>query len=128
MADPAENVIYAPVTAVTVFRDGALVVRTGRLTVKAGVTRAVMSGLPGSADTESVRIGLRGHDVVLIDVEVDRRYGADPLRDDVARLRGEAEACHDAVQALDDEDAAAAASLAFVGTFLNPRLARWPGR
>ncbi len=42
-------------------------------------------------------------------------YRTDPLREETARLRAEAERCRDAVRALDDEDAAVQAQLDFLG-------------
>ena len=105
----------APITAVTVFADGARVVRAGALSVDAGERRVVIGGLPASADPASVRVAVRGRAVALLDVEVRHRYGADPLRDEAVRLRAEAEACRDEVQALDDADAAEQAALGFAG-------------
>jgi uncharacterized protein (TIGR02231 family) len=107
--------VVAPITAVTVFRDGARVARTGTLSVEAGGCRAVIGDLPATADAASVRVALRGHEVALLDVEVQRRYSADPLRADAAALRAQVEAARDAVQALDDEDAAEQAALGFTG-------------
>jgi uncharacterized protein (TIGR02231 family) len=107
--------VEAPITAVTVFRDGARVVRTGSFTGQAGAARAVVGGLPADADTASVRVALRGHAVTLVDIEVQRKYAADPLRADTGRLRAEVQACRDAVQALDDQDTAEQASLDFTG-------------
>ncbi|HUZ54939.1 MAG TPA: DUF4139 domain-containing protein [Streptosporangiaceae bacterium] len=105
----------APITAVTVFRDGARVVRTGVLDLAAGLRPVVVGGLPPSADPASVRVAVRGHDVALLEVEVERGYGADPVRAEVVRLRSEAESCRDTVQALADEDAAEQARLGFAG-------------
>ena len=48
-------------------------------------------------------------------VEVHHGYRTDPLRDETARLRAEAERCRNAVRALDDEDAAVQARLDFLG-------------
>jgi uncharacterized protein (TIGR02231 family) len=107
--------VVAPITAVTVFRDGARVARTGRLSLEAGGCRAVIGDLPATADAASVRVALRGRAIALLDVEVQRRYGTDPLRADAARLRAEVDAARDAVQALDDEDAAEQAALSFSG-------------
>jgi uncharacterized protein (TIGR02231 family) len=56
---------------------------------------------------------VRGENAALLEVEVNRRYGADPVRDETVRLRSEAELCRDAVQALDDADAAEQARLGF---------------
>jgi len=107
--------IAAPITAVTVFTDGARVVRTGALSVRPGECQVVIGGLPASADPASVRVAVRGHGLALLDVEVRHRYAADPLRDEVVRLRSEAEARRDEVQSLDDADAAEQAALGFAG-------------
>ena len=105
----------APITAVTVFRDGARVVRTGTLTLDAGMGQVTIVGLPAAADPASVRVAVRGHHLGLLDVEVHKRFAADPKREDAVRLRTEAEERRDEVQALDDADAAEQASLAFAG-------------
>jgi uncharacterized protein (TIGR02231 family) len=103
----------APITAVTVFRDGARVLRTGVLEMPAGLQDVVVRGLPASADPASVRVAVRGRDAALLEVEVERGYGADPVRAEVVRLRSEVESCRDAVQALADEDTAERARLGF---------------
>src|SRR5262249_57235411 len=72
-------------------------------------------GLRTAAAPEWVRVAVRGQDTGLLEVEANRRFGADPLRADVVRLRSEAESWRDAVQALDDEDAAEQARLGFAG-------------
>jgi uncharacterized protein (TIGR02231 family) len=104
-----------PVTAVTVFRDGARVVRRGPVSVPAGLLPVVIGNLPAAVDPASVRVAARGQELALLNVEVHRRYGTDPLRDETARLRAEVEGGHDEVQALDDEDAAEQARLSFFG-------------
>lgn len=111
----AAQELAAPITAVTVFTDGARVVRTGSVSVEPGERQVVVGGLPASTDPASVRVAVRGHGVALLDVEVRHRYRADPLRDEAARLRSEAEARRDEVQALDDADAAEQAALGFAG-------------
>ena len=75
----------------------------------------VIGGLPASMDPASVRVAARGPGLTLLNVEVHRGYRADPLREEVARLRAEAERRRDAVRALDDEDAAVQAHLVFLG-------------
>jgi uncharacterized protein (TIGR02231 family) len=105
--------VAAPITAVTVFTDGARVVRTGQLSVEPGERHVVIGGLPASADPASVRVAVRGTGVALLDIEVRYRYSADPLRAEATRLRSEAEARRDEVQALDDADAAEQAALDF---------------
>jgi len=111
MADSTE--LQAPITAVTIYRDGARVTRTGVVALRPGLRPVVIRNLPAVADQESVRVAVRGQDVALLEVEVTRRYGADPVRDETMRLRAEAERCRDAVQELDDEDAAEQARLGF---------------
>ena len=74
----------------------------------------VIGGLPASVDPASVRVAARGPGLTLLNVEVHRGYRTDPLREETTRLRAEAERCRDAVQALDDEDAAVQAQLDFL--------------
>jgi len=105
----------APITSVTVFRDGARVQRTGTVSVEPGLRTVVIGNLPAGVDPASVRVAARGTGLALLDVEVHRRYRTDPLREETARLRSEAERCRDAVQALDDEDTAVQAGLDFLG-------------
>ena len=104
----------APITAVTVFRDGARVQRSGTVGLEPGLRPVVIGDLPAGIDPASVRIAARGQDLALLDVEVHRRYRADPLREETARLRTEVERHRDAVQALDDEDTAEQARLTFL--------------
>src|SRR5713101_7498588 len=105
----------APIVAVTVFRDGARVQRSGTVSVTPGLRTVVIGGLPAGVDPASVRVAARGADLALLNVEVHRRHRADPLREQTARLRSEVERGRDAVQALDDEDAAEQARLDFLG-------------
>jgi len=100
---------------VTVFRDSARVVRTGTLTLDAGMRQVTIAGLPAAADPASVRVAVRGHHLGLLDIEVHKRFAADSKRQDVVRLRTEAEERRDEVQELDDADAAERASLDFAG-------------
>jgi len=111
----AHNGLDAPITGVTVFRDGARVVRAGTVRLEAGLRTVSIADLPASVDPASVRLAARGPDVALLSVEVRRISRADPLRDESARLRSEVDRCRDAVQALDDEDAAERARLDFAG-------------
>ena len=104
----------APITAVTVFTDGARVQRTGTTSVAAGRQTVEVTGLPAGLDPASVRVTARGADLALLNVEVRRGFAADPVREQVARLRAEIERCRDAVQALDDEDTAEEARLKFL--------------
>jgi uncharacterized protein (TIGR02231 family) len=114
-AGAAESGIDAPITGVTVFRDGARVVRTGRVTVQAGLRPVLIASLPESADPASVRVAARGHGLGLLNVEVQRRVGTEPRRAPLAELRAGVEHWRDTVRRLDDEDAAEQAGLGFLG-------------
>jgi uncharacterized protein (TIGR02231 family) len=105
----------APITAVTVFTDGARVQRTGTVSLEPGLRPVVIGGLPAGIDPASVRVAARGHGLALLNVEVRHGYRAEPLREETARLRSEVERLRDAVQALDDEGAAEQARLDFLG-------------
>ncbi len=113
--EPAPVMVAAPVTAVTVFRDGARIVRSGQAELGHGLRPVRIEGLPASTDPASVRVAVRGEGVALLEVRARHQYGADPGRADVLRLRAEAERCRDAVRELDDEDAAEQARLTFAG-------------
>jgi uncharacterized protein (TIGR02231 family) len=107
--------LEAPIVAVTVFRDGARVQRSGTVSVEPGLRPVVIGGLPAEVDPASVRVAARGPGLALLDVEVHRRYRSDPLREETARLRAEVDRCRDLVQELDDEDTAEQARLSFLG-------------
>jgi uncharacterized protein (TIGR02231 family) len=108
------QVIDAPITSVTVFRGGARVLRAGVTRLAQGPRTIAIGNLPSSVDTASVRVAARGHDLALLNVEVRRRVGTEPLREQTAQLRAEVERWRDAVQGLDDEDAAEQAGLGFL--------------
>jgi uncharacterized protein (TIGR02231 family) len=107
--------IDAPITGVTVFRDGARVLRTGVTELAAGPGSVTIGNLPATVDTASVRVAARGRGLALLNVEVRRRVGTEPLREEAARLRAEVDRWRDAVHELDDEDAAEQAGLGFLG-------------
>jgi uncharacterized protein (TIGR02231 family) len=107
--------LEAPISAVTVFRDGARVQRNGTVSMTQGTQAVVIGGLPAGVDPASVRVAARGPGLTLLTVEVHHGYRTDPIRDETTRLRAEAERCRDALRALDDEDAAVQARLDFLG-------------
>ena len=109
-----DQLMNAPITGVTVFRDGARVLRAGLAHLAAGPGPVTIGNLPATMDTASVRVAARGHGLALRNVEVRRRVGTEPLREQAARLRAEVERWRDAVQELDDEDAAEQAGLGFL--------------
>src|SRR5271154_1487419 len=103
--------VDAPIVAVTVFRDGARVQRSGMARVSPGPGPVVIGGLPAGIDPASVRVAALGPGLTLLDVEVHRRYQTDPLREEGVRLRTDVERCRDLVAELDDEDTAEQAQL-----------------
>jgi uncharacterized protein (TIGR02231 family) len=112
---PAQVALDAPITEVTVFTDGARVTRVGQTELRPGLTSVVVAALPDSADPASVRVAARGHDLALVNVEVQRRVGTVPLRARLAELRADVARWRDAVRELEDEDAGEQASLGFLG-------------
>ena len=112
---PEDTGLDAPIVAVTVFGDGARVQRAGAASLEPGPQTVVIGGLPASVDPASVRMAARGPRLTLLNVEVHHRYRTDPLREETARLRSDVDSCRDAVQALEDEDAAEQARLDFAG-------------
>src|SRR4029077_6286301 len=75
----------APIRAVTVFRDGARVQRSGTVSMTQGRQAVVIGGLPASVDPASVRVAARGPGLTLLNVEVHHGYRTDPLREETAR-------------------------------------------
>jgi uncharacterized protein (TIGR02231 family) len=114
-ANTAQENADTPITGVTVFTDGARVTRAGVTTVQQGVHPLVVASLPHTADRSSVRVAARGHDLTLLNVEVQRRVAAEPRRESLAQLRADVERCRDAVNELDDADEAEGAGLGFLG-------------
>jgi uncharacterized protein (TIGR02231 family) len=114
-ASTARENADAPITGVTVFTDGARVTRAAVTAVQQGVHPLVVASLPHTADRSSVRVAARGHDLTLLNVEVQRRVAAEPRRESLAQLRADVERCRDAVRELDDADEAEGAGLGFLG-------------
>ena len=109
-----QAIAEVPITGVTVFTDGARVVRTGLTEVQSGVRPVVVASLPESADPSSVRVAARGDGLTLLNVEVQRRVSAVPRLESLAQLRADAERCRDAVKELGDADEAEQAGLGFL--------------
>jgi uncharacterized protein (TIGR02231 family) len=115
MTDTEQESADTPITDVTVFTDGARITRTGITPVQPGVRPVVVASLPEAADPSSVRVAARGHDLALLNVEVQRRVSAEPRRESLAQLRADVERCREAVKELDDADEAERAGLGFLG-------------
>ncbi len=115
MTEAGQESTDTPITGVTVFTDGARVTRAGVRRVQPGVHPVVVASLTESADPSSVRVAARGHDLALLNVEVQRRVGTEPRRESLAKLRADVERCREAVKELDDADEAERAGLGFLG-------------
>lgn len=109
------TVTDAPITAVTVFGDGALVRRDGRVSLSAGSQPVVIGDLPDTVDPASVRVTVRGTGLALVNVDVRQDFRPSPVREESARLRAEVDRLRDALQVLEDSDMAEQASLDFLG-------------
>ncbi len=95
---PASLRAPAPITAVTVYPDRALVTRTARVDLAAGATEVLLEGLPGGLVDASVRATGRGTTPVKITgVDVSREHLAEP---DDSRVR----ALESEIRSLGDED------------------------
>lgn len=104
-----------PIVAVTVLRDGARVVRAESLPVPAGAQTVTIGTLPASADPASVRVTARSGSASLVEVEVRRSHRVESFLDEVRRLQAEVDGKRVALQAIEDDDRAELARLAFLG-------------
>ncbi|HET9079118.1 MAG TPA: DUF4139 domain-containing protein [Trebonia sp.] len=114
MADTGQASADTPITGVTVFTDGARVTRRGTTEVQSGVRPVIVARLPENADPSSVRVAARGHDLTLLNVEVQRRVGTEPRQALLGQLQADVDRCRDAVRELDDDDEAERAGLSFL--------------
>src|SRR6201987_2983083 len=97
---PDTRILDAPITAVTVFRDGGRVQRSGTVSMTQGTQAVVIGGLPASVEPASGRVPARGPGFTLLTVEFHHGYRTDPLRFLTARLRAEAQRCRAAARDL----------------------------
>jgi uncharacterized protein (TIGR02231 family) len=111
---PTQDRLDAPIVEVTVFQDGARVVRRGTVDLEAGMRTVVLDRLPVTLDGSSARVVARGTGIALRDVEVSRSFESDPAHGDTQRLRDELEEARSRLQAILDEDAAERARLRFL--------------
>src|SRR3981189_2683470 len=104
LTNTGQETADTPITGVTVFTDGARVTRTGGAAVQPGVRPLVVASLPESADPSSVRVAARGHDLTLLNVEVQRRVAAEPRRESLPQLRAGGARRADAGKEMDDTE------------------------
>jgi uncharacterized protein (TIGR02231 family) len=100
---PGTVQVDAPITAVTVFRDGARVTRATVCPLGGGRRSVVFGGLPSNVDAASVRVIAHGRGVVLLDVEARYAQRTESIRADTTRLRNEVDRLRDELKALRDE-------------------------
>ena len=107
----------APITAVTVYPDRALVTRTARVDLGGGSAEIVIEGLPGALVDTSVRATGRGAmPVKITGVDVSREHLARPDDARVRALEAEIRSLGDADRRLQDEVQAAQGLRGFLQT------------
>jgi hypothetical protein len=107
--------IEAPIEAVTVYTDRALVTRRGRVTLEAGEQQVVLPNLPLRLVPASVRAAGRGTvPARILGVDVAKTFHAEPPHVAVARLEAQIKPLEEEDQALADKEAAIDARLEFL--------------
>ena len=114
MTTPTATAPEFPIVAVTAFRDGARVIRAGSLPAPAGTGTVTIGTLPTSADPASVRVTARSGSASLVEVEVRRSHRVESFVDEVRRLQAEVDERRVCMQAIEDDDSAESARLAFL--------------
>jgi uncharacterized protein (TIGR02231 family) len=106
--------VATTVTAVTVFTDRAMVVRSGGAVAGPGPCTLLVDHLPGSLDPDSVRARAAGAATTLLEVEVRSTSVASPAWAAVARARAELDARRDALREVEDREAVEQGRQAFL--------------
>lgn len=84
---PSRKIVESQIVAVTVYSDKALVTRRGRVTLTGAERELVITPLPVTLETESVRVSGKGTvGVRLLGVSCDRIYTTEPVAERVAQL------------------------------------------
>lgn len=95
------------VDRVTVYPEGAMVTRTGTVTIPAGTSRLLIPGLPADVETKTLHVSVAGQGVSLGAIDVERvnegRYASDAERE----LRRRIEQLADQRTAVQDDVATA---------------------
>ena len=111
----AEVAERAPVRAVTLYPEGAEVVRTLRVELEAGRHEVVIRGLPETLDTSAIRIGVKPGDLVDLRGFTTRlRPAADYVGPRERELEAEIERLSDEIRLRDDRIRAARIQLRLV--------------
>lgn len=105
----------APIEAVTVYPDRALVTRRGRVTLEAGEQQVMLPNLPLRLVPGSVRAAGRGTvPARILGVDVTKTFHAEPAYLEVARLEAQIKPLEEEDQALADREAAIGVRLEFL--------------
>ncbi|XZF60581.1 MAG: mucoidy inhibitor MuiA family protein [Gloeotrichia echinulata DVL01] len=84
---PSRKIVESQIVAVTVYSDKALVTRRGIVTLTGAERELVITPLPVTLETESVRVSGKGTvGVRLLGVSSDRLYTTEPVAERVAQL------------------------------------------
>ncbi len=113
---PADIVASLPITKVTVYRDSAIVTRTGTLDVPAGDQRLIVRNLPGGLNPASLRLTARAQNVRLGGVEVQHATLDEAVNENERTLNRKLLAVGDQKSAVEDEIAAAQTQLKLVAS------------
>jgi uncharacterized protein (TIGR02231 family) len=112
-AGAADVAAEAPITAVTVFSDRAMVTRELEVSLASGRSTVVVGGLPRGLIAESLRVEGTG-ELTIGSAEVKPVFEVELVREEERRLKGELEGLQDEKRALDDRIAAAKLQLEFI--------------
>jgi uncharacterized protein (TIGR02231 family) len=112
-AEAAEVTAEAPITAVTVFSDRAMVTRELEVSLAKGDSIVVVGGLAAGLIAESLRVEGTG-DLTIGSAEVKRVFEVELVREEERRLKAELERLQDESGGLDDRIAAAKLQLEFI--------------
>jgi uncharacterized protein (TIGR02231 family) len=96
-----------PIDRVTVYQEGAVVTRTGTVTIPAGVNRLLIQGLPAALETKTLHVSVESQGARLGAIEVERINEGQYASEGERELRRQIEQTADQRAALQDEIATA---------------------
>ncbi|MBS0373902.1 MAG: mucoidy inhibitor MuiA family protein [Proteobacteria bacterium] len=96
-----------PVDRVMLYRQGATVARSGRVSIPAGTHQIVVRGLPATGDPKSLRLSVGGSGVRLGALDIKTEHLGHSVLDQEHALERRVEAAGDERRALEDELASA---------------------
>lgn len=104
----------AAIEEVTVYRDGARLVRSLAVALTAGLQTVTLLEAPATTDPASVRLVSRSPGAGVVDVEVELRHRTQSSAQKTRELEERVEGCRLALQEIHDEDAGEEARLGYL--------------